>query len=339
MRVGFNPNKDKLQTPNDYFHQVIIPVYIPNQEGYFKDSFKILQYCFESLFKTIHSQTFITVVNNGSNKEVRNYLDELCGQGAIHELIHTDNIGKLNAILKGISGHKFEIVTIADADVLFLNDWQKETYNVFESFPKTGAVCPTPSSKVLKQYTYPVLINNFFSKKMQFSPVKNREAMLNFAESIGDSNFYNEYHLSYNLTISTMNGKAVVGAGHFVTSYRGAIFNNLKNRYSNFRMGGDSEGKFLDKPVSDLGYWRLSTEDNFAYHMGNAIEPWMSEKLNSLKDQSKLTIEFQVLEEIKSSKFLNFIKSKIIMRILFANFFWIWFLQYKGLSKEAAKKY
>lgn len=339
MRIGFNPNKDKENEPSHFVHQVIVPVYIPTNEGYFKDSFKILQYCLESLLKTTHSKTFISIINNGSNIETRNYLDKLYGEGLIHELIHTDNIGKLNAILKGISGCKFEIITIADADVLFLNDWQKETYNVFESFPKTGAVCPSPSSKVLKQHTYPVLINNFFSKKMQFSPVKNREAMINFAESIGDSNFYNKYHLSYNLTIAKMNRKAVVGAGHFVTSYRGAIFKSLKDRYSNFRMGGDSEGSSLDKPVSDLGYWRLSTENNFAYHMGNVNEPWMSEKVKNLKDESKALVQLPVLEEIKNSRLSNFLKAKIFARILFKRPIWIWFLQYKGLSKEASKKY
>ncbi|WP_316632870.1 glycosyltransferase family A protein [uncultured Flavobacterium sp.] len=339
MRVGFNPNKDKLQETNDCYHQIIVPVYIPHNHGYFKDSFTILQYSLESLFKTSHSKTFISIVNNGSSSEIQNYLNKLYNQGDIHELIHTDNIGKLNAILKGISGHKFKMITITDADVLFLNDWQKETYNLFKAFPKTGAVCPTPSSKVLKQYTYSVLFENFFSKRLQFSPIKNREAMLNFAESIGDPNFYNEYHLSYNLTISNNKTRAVIGAGHFVTSYRGAIFNSLKERYSNFSMGGNSEGDFLDKPVEDQGYWRLSTEDNLAYHMGNVIEPWMSEKVTALKDESKLTIEFPVLEEIKSFRFVNFIKSKIFMRVLRKKNIWTWFLQYKGLSKEASKNY
>ena len=39
MRVGFNPNKDKVLSKSDYNHQVIVPVYIPHQNDYFKDSF------------------------------------------------------------------------------------------------------------------------------------------------------------------------------------------------------------------------------------------------------------------------------------------------------------
>ena len=56
---------------------MIIPVYIPNQEGYFKDAFSIFKLCLESLFKTCHAKTFITLVNNGSCNEVKDFLDYL----------------------------------------------------------------------------------------------------------------------------------------------------------------------------------------------------------------------------------------------------------------------
>ena len=36
MRLGFNPHKDEQQIKSDYFHQVVIPVYILNEEYYFK---------------------------------------------------------------------------------------------------------------------------------------------------------------------------------------------------------------------------------------------------------------------------------------------------------------
>ena len=77
MRVGFNPNKDKQINTSDYFHQVIVPVYVPNLEGYFKDGLTILKYCIESLLKTSHSQTYFTIVNNGSCTEVIEYLVDL----------------------------------------------------------------------------------------------------------------------------------------------------------------------------------------------------------------------------------------------------------------------
>src|SRR5690554_4030357 len=151
MRVGTNPNKINDIITSDYLHQVIIPVYIPNQEGYFKDAFEIFKLCLESLFKTSHSKTFFTVVNNGSCDEVKEFIDQLMLKGKVHEIIHTSNIGKINAVFKGIMGHSFDYVTITDADVLFLNNWQQKTNEVFINFPNSGVVGIVP---LIEMYHY-----------------------------------------------------------------------------------------------------------------------------------------------------------------------------------------
>ena len=62
MRKGYNPNKDKENIKLDYYHQVIIPVYIPTNLDYFKDSLKILKLTVKSLLKTSHKKTFITLL-------------------------------------------------------------------------------------------------------------------------------------------------------------------------------------------------------------------------------------------------------------------------------------
>ena len=92
MRKGLNPHKDKVHEPIGFFHQVVVPVYIPNQEEYFKDSFTILKYCLSSLFKTSHNKTYFTIVNNGSCIEVKEYLDNLFNTNQIHEIVNTSNI-------------------------------------------------------------------------------------------------------------------------------------------------------------------------------------------------------------------------------------------------------
>lgn len=338
MRVGFNPDKDKQLDKSSYNHQVIVPVYIPHQEGYFKDSFKILQFCLDSLFKTSHSKTYLTVVNNGSCPEIIAYLNRLHQASKIQEVIHSTSIGKMNAILKGLTGHSFELITITDADVLFLNDWQKATYRVFEAFPKTGAVSTTPSSRVLKQNTANVLVEQLFSSKLCFTNVVHPNALVLFAKSIGNINFYNTTHLKKYLTISNGTTKAVIGAGHFVATYRGTIFDLLKNKYSSFRLGGDSESLFLDQPVNDLGYWRLSTEGNYTCHMGNVLEPWMERRLENNTDSGTPFGDIAFLSNRKASVcFVNWKKN--IFKLLTYKFIWKWFLQYKGLTEEEAKDY
>jgi hypothetical protein len=339
MRVGFNPNKDKPQEPNEFFHQLIIPVYIPNQDGYFKDSFTILKYCLESLFKTIHPKTYITLVNNGSDTITADYLNQLRETGKIHEVINTTNIGKLNAILKGISGHDFTFITVADSDVLFLKDWQKETYNVFERFPKTGAVCPTPSSKSLKSHTFNIWFELLFSKSLYFTKVKNPQALKAFASSVGNPEMYNEIHLQKYLTISNADFRAVAGAGHFITTYRKEVFEKRDVKYSNFMLGGDSESKLLDYPVVEKGMWRLSTEDNFAFHLGNVKEDWMQQTLEQIKPNDFYPERAITLNKIKCSKIAFFFKYKVFSKIITQKKNWYYCLKLKGLSKEEAIKY
>jgi hypothetical protein len=340
MRIGFNPHKDQKRKTNDFFHQVIIPVYIPNQESYFKDSLELLKYCLNSLILTSHSKTYLTIVANGCCVEVRDYIDKLFSENKIHEIIYTTAIGKLNAVLKGIVGHNFPLITISDADVLFLNKWQSETYDVFNAFPKAGAVSTTPNSKMVKHFTSSIFIDTLFSKKVQFSEVENPIAMQSFAESIGNPTFFKKVHLEKYVTVTSQNNtKAVIGAGHFVATYRGEIFNSIKNKYSNYSLGGDSEIAFLDKPVQENNLWRLSTINNFTYHLGNTKEDWMQATFDSIQNETHDEVKAPTIFSSKSNKFLYWLKVNFLGKILFKKEIWRLFLQYKGLSKSEAKDY
>ena len=338
MRVGFNPHKDKVQEASDFFHQVVIPVYIPNQEGYFKDSFSILKLCLNSLFKTSHIQTYFTVVNNGSCCEVRDYLDDLFQNGKILEVIHTSNIGYINAMLKGITGQQFPYITNADADVLFLENWQEATYEIYKVFPKTGAVSPTPNSKMLKFLTANIFFEKGLTQNISFSEVKNPQAMESFAKSIGNEKLFSKIHLDKYLTIKRNNFEALIGAGHFVVTYRSDIFDGLEKRYTNFILGGDSDFIF-DFPVVKKGFWRLSTADNYAFHMGNTLEEWMLTTVEGLKENNLTCDIVPLLTKMESNAFMNWFKIKVFSRLLFKKSIWRLFLRYKGLTKEEASFY
>jgi Glycosyl transferase family 2 len=338
MRVGFNPHKDQLHRTANYFHQIVIPVYIPNQEEYFKDSFEILKLCLESLFKTIHNKTYVTIINNGSATFVVDYLNELYYKAKIQEIIHTTNIGYINAMLKGIAGQNLPIFTTSDCDVIFLNGWQEATYAVFEAFPKAGAVCPTPSSRSLRTHTANVYWDLFFSKKLKFTEVINPEAMVKFGISVGNKNFYNSEQLKKNLTIESNTNFAVVGAGHFVITYRASVFDKLEKRFTPYIMGGNSDDLF-DVPVVNKGFWRLSTADNFAYHMGNVIEDWMLDTVSKLMPHYNKEFNFELKSIEHSSKLSYFIKSQLFAKLILNKKVMQCFLIWKGLSKTEAKEY
>ena len=336
MRIGFNPHKDKIQEASDYWHQVIIPVYIPNQQGYFKDSFAILKLCLESLWTTVHEKTFITIVNNGSEKIVADYLDLLLKENKIQELIHTENIGKLNAILKGLAGNAIELVTISDSDVLFLSNWQKETVKVFKEVSKAGVVGIVPQFKTYESNCGNVLFDSLFNSKLQFVPVKNKEALIRFYDSLGWDRNYNPDYLAYNLALEINPELSVlIGSGHFVATYKKDVFETIIS-YNNYKMGGNSEG-YLDTVPLEKDYWRVTTQDNYAYHMGNVLEDWM-EIIVAPKAKQEI-----IYYDSKKKKRLNptiyCIKNRFFVKFISSKFLAKLFLKWKKLPQEIIEKY
>jgi hypothetical protein len=338
MRIGFNPHKDKLNEKIAYNHQIIIPVYIPNQEDYFKYSFKIFQLCVESVFKTVHDKTFITIVNNGSCEEVAHYLDNLFANKKIHELIHTENIGKLNAILKGLAGNNIELVTIADSDVLFLEQWQNETVAIFNNFPKAGIVGIVPQFRTFGYLCGNLILENLFSKKLKFSPVKNVEALKKFYHSIGWDKDYNPDYLKLMLTIENNSHTAVVGSSHFVATYKKQLFQEITT-YLGYKLGGDSE-KYLDEILLKFGLWRLTTNDNFAYHMGNVYEEWMLDTLNSFPNEAVKVVELTNKSAVKKENRISFyIKNVFFIKFFNKRKYRQVFYKYKGMPKQMIQNY
>ena len=339
MRVGFNPHKDKPNEETEFTHQVIIPVYIPNHEDYFKDSFKIFKLCLESLVKTIHNKTFISVINNGCCTEVEHFINELYNEKKIHEIIHTINIGKLNSIVKGLVGNNIKLVTITDSDVLFLENWQQETVKIFNAFPKAGVVGIVPQFRNFSYLCGNLLFENFFSAKLKFTEVKNPEAMKRFLHSIWGEASYNPAYLKWNLTIESEKSTAIVGSGHFVATYRKVIFDQTQT-YFEYKMGVDTE-LYLDEIPLKKGLWRLTTHDNYAYHMGNVFEDWMQETLEGIggNNTSKNQTLFEISEIKNCSKIGYFIKNRLFIKFFNKKPIRKLFYKMKGLPKDEIAKY
>ncbi|MEA9413101.1 glycosyltransferase family A protein [Flavobacterium sp. PL02] len=336
MRTGINPSRNQELPKSEYLHQIIIPVYIPSQEGFFKDSLAILKLCLESLFATIHNKTFITVVNNGSDIVVAGYLDSLLNKDKIQELIHTQNIGKLNSILKGLAGNSIELVTISDADVLFLDNWQRETVDIFKNVPKAGVVGIVPQFKMYESNCGNVLFDNIFSSKLRFLPVKNKEALIRFYDSLGWDRNYNQDYLEYNLGLKiNENQNVLLGSGHFVATYKKDVFNEIIS-YIQFKMGGTSE-QYLDKAPLKKDYWRVTTQDNYACHMGNTLENWMIVPQTLKDDIEELKYGFKKNQPI--SPFLYWIKNKLFVKFISIKVLIKIFLKWKKLPKEMISKY
>jgi hypothetical protein len=293
MRLGANPNKDQAITTNTY-HRVIVPVYVPEESGYFEHGLEVTRMCVESLVKTSHQQAAITVVNNGSCVAVRDYLQGLYDRGSIDQLVHfKENVGKIDAVVPLARGCGEDLITITDADVLFLNGWMQVVEEVYVNFPEAGMVSPVPHGTTFQNYTANTLFDATFKGLLKFQAICDQQDMLRFARSIGkeDSMYKNRWMLHQQLTVKRGEVSAVVGCGHFVSTLRREVFDYAPVELSRLAYASEADRKYIDIPVEKAGLWRLATVQNNAYHMGNTPEDWMRDLFLELEADKGEVIE------------------------------------------------
>jgi len=335
MRKGKNISKDILLPVSDSNHRVIIPLYIPNEEDYYKDAFTIFTYCLTSIHKTSLSDIKVSVISNGSCSSVNAKLFQLQEEKYIDELIiEKESIGKVNSILKALRTAEERLVTITDADVLFDNDWEKEVLDVFNAFPKAGSVSPVPVFRTHFRLTSNIWFDNLFSSRLKFRPVKDPESMTLFANSIG----WPWLDLKYKDVIATLKSKeetiAVLGSSHFVCTYKREVFSKMPKENTKYKLGGDSEYLYTDLPVLKLGGYRLATYGNYAYHLGNVLEDWMTKKHMGLKEEVKKAQNIETLKVLSARPFYYFFTEKVFKKFFRYPVLCRYILKRKGLSEK-----
>lgn len=333
MRKGENISKDVLIKTSESFHRVIIPLYIPEEYNYYKDAFKIFEYCLKSIHKTSFSNIKISVISDGSCNSINAKLLQFQEENYIDELIiEKENIGKINSILKVLRTTQERLITITDADVLFDNNWEKEVLEVFKEFPKAGSVSPVPIYRTHFRLTSNIWFDNLFSSRLKFRKVLDPESMTLFAKSIG----WSWLDLKYKDVIATLKNKndkiAVLGSSHFVCTYKREVFSKIPKNDTIYKLGGDSEYLYTDLPVLKMGGYRLATYGNHAFHLGNVLEDWMEKKFNDLKNQDKVFCNTNQIKTLKPRKLYYLFTEKLFKKILFNKQLKKKILKYKGLT-------
>lgn len=300
MRLGSNPQKQERKIKGTTNHRVIVVVFIPNEEGFYKDSFDVFRLCIDSLIATLHSNAAITVVNNGSNPKVVAFLNQYSVEKKIDTLIsHNTNIGKIDALIGAARGAREKYITLADSDILFVQGWQQKVEEVFSVFPNVGSVSPIPIRKGLYAGTSSVLKQILLRKlKFKFIPIpENYNDYNKFLESI---NWGIETQPDKNWPVIEKNGiRAVIGSAHQVlTIDRDILFTTTPSTPSFTLVGNNSEHNYVDVPIDMAGKLRLSTYNNFAFHMGNRVESWMRD---TQTDTNQYINNFDSIETSDSS--------------------------------------
>lgn len=288
MRVGWNPQKLEKKVDLETTHRVILVVFIPNEEGFYKDSFNVFKLSLDSIISSINLSCAITVVNNGSYFKVTELLNTYILEKKIDTVIHhSKNIGKIDALIGAAKGVREQLITYTDSDILFEFGWQENVEKIFNEFPKVGSVSPIPVRKGIFYATSSVLKLILLKKvKFSFEPIpENFDSYNKYLTSINWKSENLETQLWPVITYKC--NKAIIGSGHQVlTINRDILTNFTPNNPSFILVGGDSEYKYVDEPIDYSGKMRLSTYYNYAYHMGNTTEKWMYDIL--ISNQKKL---------------------------------------------------
>lgn len=299
MRVGVNPEKYKKEKNTHKFHRVIIVYYIPNkEEDYYSESISVLDACLKSLTNSInYDTTSITLINNNSIADTEPIVNNYLNKGLIDKYISfSENKGKVYAIMNEVRGIYEPFVTIADSDVLFIKGWEKAVFNIFKNFDKAGVVAPLPCSNLAFNHN-----NSFFFDAMLKASIKKGKVVTDrdcdiYLEGLGNNALLDRNNRKFNWRthqyyLKKNNESAVIGAGHFVATYRTDLINNYKV-FPEFKFFNGYEDKFIDNKADLKGYYRLSLSKTYAYHIGNKLD-------KNVNEFSKLKGELVELDNFK----------------------------------------
>ena len=106
-----------------------------------------------------------------------------------------------------------------------------------------------------------------------------------------------------------------MGCGHFVATLKRDVFDKGTNIPAFVKIQGGVENNFIDAPNENLGFLRLATKGNYAFHMGNNTEPWMYDEFNLLKDSKLEGCDLKKIKYDRVGKIGNFL-GRILIKLL-----------------------
>jgi glycosyltransferase involved in cell wall biosynthesis len=271
-RIGINPNRGKLTDYQPARITLAMLTYLPNQAGYFAERMAVTRLSLESLIAQSPQPRDVLVFDNGSCRELVDYLCQLRNDGRINYLIlSSENIGKISALQVIFRAAPGELVAYSDDDILFLPGWLDAHLNILDTYPRVGLVTgfyirshlryATQSIEAFAQQT------GVQAKRGMLIP---RDLEQHYIENMGRDweSYQQEVSGLEDILITYQGVEALASAGHhqFITP-RKLMLEVLPGWDKNLM------GKMIDleNEVDRLGYLRLSTPAPTTRLLGNVI--------------------------------------------------------------------
>ena len=331
-RIGQNPFKwiEIGDIPKKI--TIVTVVYLPELSGFWKKNLDVLRKFFNSLSTNTIPEFDLMVLDNGSCKDVKQFLQKKQSEDKIQFLSFSAyNLRKLGAMNYLFASAPGEIISFVDSDVYFFKGWLNESIKILDEFPKTGMVSALPTIDKTKDFydsTYKAIEKHNNIHIQRGNDLIPSNYINAHRQSIGKTDF--EYSKGImdrmDVKISRNGINAFVCAQDFQFTTRKSIINKvlpLEVRNNN-EYYDPIYSPIFEAKVDELGYWRLSTEKYLIHHMGNDLTEFEKEismlesvhlskgfTNNNVKLKKSYTLKRRVIEHPIIRRILKKIYSRI----------------------------
>lgn len=297
MRKGQNPAKFVKDVARPERVTVALLNYIPFLSGFYAETLDVLRVSLESMRKDAGLPFDLMIFDNGSCKEVREFLvNEKEAERIQYLILSEKNMGKGGAWNVMLAGAPGEIISYTDADVLFSPNWLKKSVELLETYPNVGMVTArpfrTPENFLQKSIAWAK--ENAELKQGDILPY---EWFYEFSTTLGfsDDELKKIYSETTDYQVKYKNLSAYLGASHWqFTAYKAIIAKFLP-----FDMDKPmGQVRQLDERMDAAGYLRLMPAERYAQNMSNTLPAKL--QVDSARKQvssSKSFWEFPLLKK------------------------------------------
>lgn len=287
MRIGENPTKFVRK----HQHLATIPVkvpekitactvtYVPNLIGYYEDGLNILRLTLRALRKNTSLPFDLMVFDNGSCPEVIEFLLNLQQENVIQWLVlSSENMKKLGAWNHLFTAAQGDYVYYFDSDIYHFPNWLEGMMATLNAFPSAGMVGAFHNISSKHVDGSVAIVRRDQEIKLERGSFIPEDKLLEIGRSLGTDpdDFLRKKSEAGQYRVTRGSDQAYLGVSHCQFLVRSRSLRQLFPQPPDWALS--NKDKDFDRLTEEHGWLRLTSTQNYVYHLGNVLEErWREE--------------------------------------------------------------